>query len=115
LGLVQPLHGVTFALLHLACMRVIVLVVPLRLAATAQSVYGTLCIGLATALLTLASTSEWVASPSSSWLHSVCWRCKCVPASVHHRCVRALDSAISGVRSEIRKSLCRHPPDTHAP
>ena len=55
LGLVQPLHGVTFALLHLACMRVIVLVVPLRLAATAQSIYGTLCIGLATALLTLAS------------------------------------------------------------
>jgi MFS transporter, PPP family, 3-phenylpropionic acid transporter len=53
LGLVQPLHGLTFALLHLACMRVIVLVVPLRLAATAQSIYGTLCIGLATALLTL--------------------------------------------------------------
>jgi MFS transporter, PPP family, 3-phenylpropionic acid transporter len=55
LGLVQPLHGFTFALLHLACMRVIVLVVPLRLAGTAQSIYGTLCIGLATALLTLAS------------------------------------------------------------
>ena len=29
--------------------------VPLRLAATAQSIYGTLCIGLTTALLTLAS------------------------------------------------------------
>jgi PPP family 3-phenylpropionic acid transporter len=55
LGLVQPLHGLTFALLHLACMRMIVLVVPLRLAATAQSIYGTLCIGLATALLTLVS------------------------------------------------------------
>jgi MFS transporter, PPP family, 3-phenylpropionic acid transporter len=55
LAVVQPLHGVTFALLHLACMRVIVLVVPLRLAATAQSIYGTLCIGLTTALLTLAS------------------------------------------------------------
>ena len=45
----------TFALLHLACMRVIVLVVPLHLAATAQSIYGMLCIGLTTALLTLAS------------------------------------------------------------
>jgi MFS transporter, PPP family, 3-phenylpropionic acid transporter len=55
LGLVQPLHGLTFALLHLACMRVIVLVVPLRLAATAQAIYGTLCIGMATALLTLIS------------------------------------------------------------
>jgi PPP family 3-phenylpropionic acid transporter len=55
LGFVQPLHGLTFALLHLACMRLIVEVVPVRLAATAQSIYGTLCVGLATALLTLAS------------------------------------------------------------
>jgi MFS transporter, PPP family, 3-phenylpropionic acid transporter len=52
---VQPLHGLTFALLHLACMRLIVWVVPARLAATAQAVYGTSCIGLATALLTLLS------------------------------------------------------------
>jgi PPP family 3-phenylpropionic acid transporter len=55
LALVQPLHGLTFALLHLACMRLIVAVVPARLAATAQSIYGTLCVGAATALLTLAS------------------------------------------------------------
>ena len=54
-GVWQPLHGLTFALLHLACMRLIVQVVPVRLAATAQSIYGTMCIGLATALLTLAS------------------------------------------------------------
>ena len=55
LAFVQPLHGFTFALLHLAAMQVIVRVVPLRLAATAQAIYGTLCIGLATAVLTLAS------------------------------------------------------------
>jgi PPP family 3-phenylpropionic acid transporter len=55
LGLVQPLHGLTFALLHLACTRLMVQVVPVRLAATAQSIYGTFCVGLATALLTLAS------------------------------------------------------------
>jgi MFS transporter, PPP family, 3-phenylpropionic acid transporter len=30
LGLVQPLHGLTFALLHLACMRLIVQVVPVH-------------------------------------------------------------------------------------
>jgi PPP family 3-phenylpropionic acid transporter len=36
-------------------MQLIVQVVPVRLAATAQSIYGTLCVGLATALLTLAS------------------------------------------------------------
>jgi MFS transporter, PPP family, 3-phenylpropionic acid transporter len=55
LALIQPLHGLTFALLHLACMRIIVLVVPRRLAATAQSVYGTLCVGATLALLTLIS------------------------------------------------------------
>ena len=55
LGLVQPLHGLTFALLHLACMRLIVRTVPIRLAATAQAIYGTVCIGMATALLTLVS------------------------------------------------------------
>ena len=44
LGLVQPLHGLTFALLHLACMRLIVQVVPIRLAATAQSIYGTVSV-----------------------------------------------------------------------
>ena len=55
LAFVQPLHGFTFALLHLAAMQVIIRVVPLRLAATAQAIYGTLCIGLATALLTLVS------------------------------------------------------------
>jgi PPP family 3-phenylpropionic acid transporter len=37
LAFIQPLHGFTFALLHLAAMQVIVLVVPLRLAATAQA------------------------------------------------------------------------------
>jgi PPP family 3-phenylpropionic acid transporter len=55
LAFIQPLHGFTFALLHLAAMQVIVRVVPLRLAATAQAIYGTLCIGLATTLLTLVS------------------------------------------------------------
>jgi PPP family 3-phenylpropionic acid transporter len=55
LALVEPLHGFTFALLHLAGMRVIAQTVPLGLAATAQAVYGTLALGLANSLLTLAS------------------------------------------------------------
>ena len=76
LGLVQPLHGLTFALLHLACMRLIVQVVPVHLAATAQSIYGTLCIGLAAALLTLGPvcySSGWAEPRFSSWPRSVCW------------------------------------------
>ena len=55
LALVQPLHGLTFALLHLACMRLIAEHVPVALAGTAQAVYGTVGIGSSTALLTFAS------------------------------------------------------------
>jgi PPP family 3-phenylpropionic acid transporter len=55
LSLIQPLHGVTFALLHLACMRMLAQSVPDALAATAQAIYGTVGVGAATALLTLAS------------------------------------------------------------
>jgi PPP family 3-phenylpropionic acid transporter len=55
LALVQPLHGITFALLHLACMRLIVHTVPQGLEGTAQAIYGTVGIGAATALLTLVS------------------------------------------------------------
>ena len=37
LAAVQPLHGLTFAALHLACMRLIPAIVPQRLAATAPT------------------------------------------------------------------------------
>jgi len=52
---IQPLHGLTFALLHLACLRVIAAIVPPGLEATAQAIYGTVGIGGATVVLTLAS------------------------------------------------------------
>jgi PPP family 3-phenylpropionic acid transporter len=55
LALAQPLHGITFALLHLACMRLIARHVPEGLEGTAQAVYATVGIGGATALLTVAS------------------------------------------------------------
>ena len=55
LSLVQPLHGITFALLHLACMRLIARTVPQGLEGTAQAIYGTVGVGSAIALLTLVS------------------------------------------------------------
>ena len=55
LALVQPLHGLTFALLHLACMRLLVRIVPPGLEGTAQALYGTVGIGAASAGLTLVS------------------------------------------------------------
>jgi MFS transporter, PPP family, 3-phenylpropionic acid transporter len=54
LALVQPLHGLTFAALHLACMRIFPTVVPPSLAATAQALYA-FGPAAATAVLTLAS------------------------------------------------------------
>jgi len=55
MAVVEPLHGLTFALLHLALMQVFAETVPPRLAATALTLYGTLGIGAATAVLTLLS------------------------------------------------------------
>ena len=55
LALIQPLHGITFALLHLACMRLIARIVPDGLEGTAQAIYGTVGIGAAVALVTLVS------------------------------------------------------------
>jgi MFS transporter, PPP family, 3-phenylpropionic acid transporter len=60
LALVEPLHGLTFALLHLAAMRLISGTVPSHLAATAQALYGALAVGLSTTLLTFASGSLYM-------------------------------------------------------
>ena len=55
LALIEPLHGLTFALFHLGCMRIIADTVPSSLAGMAQAFYGTVGIGGATALLTILS------------------------------------------------------------
>ncbi|MEH2622806.1 PPP family 3-phenylpropionic acid transporter [Bradyrhizobium sp. AZCC 1719] len=54
LAMVQPLHGLTFALLHLSCMRLMAALVPARMAATAQAIYA-FGSGVVTAALTLLS------------------------------------------------------------
>jgi len=54
LSILQPLHGLTFALLHLACMRMMAASIPSNVAATAQSAYG-FASGLVTASVTLIS------------------------------------------------------------
>jgi PPP family 3-phenylpropionic acid transporter len=68
LACIQPLHGLTFALFHLAAIRLIVEVAPVRLAATAQAIYGTLCVGLAIALLTFASGLIYVGAGGEAFL-----------------------------------------------
>jgi len=55
LAAIEPLHGLTFALLHLSCMRVLAIIVPRTLAGTALAIYGWVGMGSALALLTLVS------------------------------------------------------------
>jgi MFS transporter, PPP family, 3-phenylpropionic acid transporter len=55
MALVEPLHGLTFALLHLACMQMLSVVAPPALAATAQGIYGGVAVGTMTATMTLVS------------------------------------------------------------
>jgi MFS transporter, PPP family, 3-phenylpropionic acid transporter len=55
LAAIEPLHGITFALLHLACMRLMAEILPPRLVATGLALYGTVGIGFATAALTFAA------------------------------------------------------------
>jgi MFS transporter, PPP family, 3-phenylpropionic acid transporter len=55
MALVEPLHGLTFALLHLACMQMLSLVALPALAATAQGIYGGVAVGTMTAIMTLVS------------------------------------------------------------
>ena len=76
LALVQPLHGATFALLHLACMRVIARSVPDGLEGTAQALYATVGVGAATALLTALSGGLFARfGPQAFWFMAVLCAC----------------------------------------
>ena len=67
--LVEPLHGLTFAPLHLACMQMLSVVVPPALAATAQAIYGGVAVGTMTAIMTLVSGPLYGAlGPRAFWV-----------------------------------------------
>ena len=71
IALIQPLHGLTFALQHLASMRLLAQIVPPRLAATALTCYATLGVGAATTLLTLAAGPLYAhVGPRGFWVMS---------------------------------------------
>jgi hypothetical protein len=53
--LVEPLHGLTFALLHLACMQMLFVIIPRALAATDRATYGAVAVGAMSAILSLVS------------------------------------------------------------
>lgn len=70
LSLIQPLHGLTFALLHLACMRMMGVLVAASVAATAQALYA-FGSGLLTAVLIYLSGALYA---SYAGRHSFAWR-----------------------------------------
>jgi MFS transporter, PPP family, 3-phenylpropionic acid transporter len=92
LAAIEPLHGLTFALFHLACMRIIAETISRGLAGTAQAFYGTVAIGGTTALLTMAS--GWLFSRFGAYgfwgMASLC--CAALPI-------------IWGLRSSLRNSV----------
>ena len=55
MAVVEPLHGLTFALVHLACVTGIGRMVPESLSATAQAFYSTFALGTTGAAVTLGS------------------------------------------------------------
>jgi PPP family 3-phenylpropionic acid transporter len=86
LAVIEPLHGFTFALFHLACMRIIADTVSSSLAGMAQAFYGTVGIGGATALSTILSGwlfGRW--GPAGFWgMAFVCAAAFPVIWSVHN-------------------------------
>jgi len=94
LALVQPLHGFTFALLYLASMRLITDNVPPALAGTAQTVYGLVAVGGATAVLMI--VSGWLYAHFGAggfWAMGLL-------CSAAFPLIRSLDSALSSQLSE---------------
>ncbi|UPK30932.1 MFS transporter [Bradyrhizobium sp. 195] len=67
LSILQPLHGLTFALLHLACMRTMAVLVHPSLAATAQTFYA-FGSGSVTAILTFLSGMLYAAYGGAAFL-----------------------------------------------
>lgn len=87
LALVQPLHGLTFAAMHLACMRLIAAIVPSRLAATGQAMYA-LGAGATTALLTLAAGGLYASLGAQGFLVMALLCAAAPPLTLRLRSVR---------------------------
>jgi MFS transporter, PPP family, 3-phenylpropionic acid transporter len=96
LSVLQPLHGLTFALLHLACMRVMGNVVPPGVAATAQAFYA-FGAGLVTAALTSLSGTLYASYGGLAFL------------SMAALCIIALPFAWYGLADEPNKAANAHP------
>lgn len=84
---VQALNGFTFSLVHLVCMQIIARNVPERLEGTAQTLYGSLALGLASAILTLLAGTLWDAFGTAAYwaMAALCLAALPVAAMPLHR------------------------------
>ena len=82
LAVIQLTHGLTFALLHLANMQLIGAAVPPEQTASAQTLYATVGLSIASAILTAASGFLYGRfGPASFWL-SAALCCVALPLTV---------------------------------
>jgi PPP family 3-phenylpropionic acid transporter len=81
LSMVQPLHGFTFALLHLACMRAIGAMVSPHLAATAQALYAVAATAVS-GLLTILSGMLYARLGARGFLVMACLCAIAVPLAL---------------------------------
>jgi len=97
LALVQPLHGLTFALLHLGCMRLMIEIVPARLAATGQAIYAFVAAAV-TALLTLAAGALYARFGAAAFfaMAGLCAAALPLTRGLRLRAARQGQAAISG-------------------
>jgi PPP family 3-phenylpropionic acid transporter len=95
----EPLHGLTFALLHLSCMRVLAAIVPRELAGLAQAIYGTVGVGLTSAAFTLISGSLYAEFGTQSFWAMFLMALAALPAI--WRLYRARRSAITCAADQI--------------
>jgi MFS transporter, PPP family, 3-phenylpropionic acid transporter len=106
MALVEPLHGLTFALLHLACMQMLSMVVPTALAAIAQGIYGGVAVGTMTAVMTLVSGPLYDAlGPRAFWFMALL-RAAALPIAFAMRGVSTMHQGQIQPRRRLDSRLC---------
>jgi PPP family 3-phenylpropionic acid transporter len=101
MALAEPLHGLTFALLHLACMRLIGQLAPSGLAATAQAIYGTVAIGAVTSLLSLASGGLYGRLGAAGFWVMAALSILALPFIVKLRCAKEAPKFVLGLLEDL--------------
>lgn len=110
LAMIQPLHGLTFALLHLACMRIMGNLVPTGLAATAQATYA-FGSGFSTAALTLLSGTTYARYGGASFFPMAALCAVALPFAWFGLVEKRNGFSDGAVLKQEKEKLCQGSPD----